>query len=93
MNTATITHPTPLEWQPLWDAMDAAPAAWIPTTEQMYWDMLECVPPRAMAGGRFLVGEPQTHNAEGKAVYACFMERPSGQFFARYMTVSEFNAL
>ena len=50
---------TTLEWQPLWDAMDARPTEWIETTEQMWWDMLECVPPRAQAGSRFLVGEPQ----------------------------------
>lgn len=47
----------PLEWQPLWDAMDAKPDEWIPTTEAMYYRMLEVVPPRAHSLGAFLVGE------------------------------------
>ena len=89
--TTTTTTP-PLEWQPLWDAMDANPTEWIETTEQMWWDMLECVPPRAQAGGgRFLVGEPQRHNAQGHAAHACFWARSDGRHFARYMTVAEFN--
>ncbi len=86
----TITQ-SPLEWKALWDAMKAAPAAWIPTTEAMYWNMLECLPPRAQRNGAFLVGEAETHNAEGKAVYACF-KQSSDDFSARYMTLSEFNA-
>ena len=36
-----------LEWEALWDAMEANPSEWIPTTEAMYWEMLEAVPPRA----------------------------------------------
>lgn len=79
----------PLEWQALWDAMDAAPDAWIPTTEAMYWHMLECVPPRSQTVHRFLVGEPQRHNDEGHAVYAAFKESTDG-FFARYLTVQQF---
>ena len=72
--------------------MDANPTEWIETTEQMWWDMLECVPPRAQAGGgRFLVGEPQRHNAQGHAAHACFWARSDGRHFARYMTVAEFN--
>ena len=30
----------PLEWKELWDAMDANPEQWIPTTKNMYWEML-----------------------------------------------------
>ena len=29
-----------LEWQNLWDAMEANPSEWIETTQKMYWDML-----------------------------------------------------
>ena len=79
----------PLEWKPLWDAMDATPDAWIPTTEDMYWELLECVPPRAAVPGCFLVGEAERHNDEGKAVHACFKQSGS-QFFAKYMTVEQF---
>ena len=80
-----------LEWTPLWDAMKASPDAWIPTTESMYWQMLECLPPRAHSGSRFLVGEAERHNEEGKAVHACFRQVGS-DFFAKYMTVEHFYA-
>lgn len=81
--------PSPLEWSDLWAAMDARPDAWIHTTEDMYWQMLECVPPRAQTATRFLVGEPKTHNEQGHAVHACFWER-DGSYFAKHMTVAEF---
>lgn len=79
----------PLEWSELWDAMKASPDAWIHTTESMYWHMLECVPPRAEFGNRFLVGEAERHNEEGKAVHACF-KQVGNEFFAKYMTVDQF---
>ncbi len=79
----------PLEWAALWAAMEASPDEWIPTTERMYWQMLECVPPRAQSLGAFLVGEAQRHNEEGKAVHACFKQ--AGQAYsARYLTVEQF---
>ena len=80
-----------LEWAPLWDAMDAKPEEWIPTTEDMYWQMLECLPPRAQRRGAFLVGEPQRHTSAG-AIHACFRQVGT-EFSAKYMTVQEFNAL
>ena len=84
------TETKKLEWSELWDAMDAAPDAWIPTTEEMYWQMLEVVPPRAQVRDRFLVGEALRQNAEGKAVHSCFKE-VEGQYFAKNMTVEHFN--
>jgi|GEM_PF-3253630 len=86
----------PLEWAALWAAMDAAPNDWIETTEEMYFEMLECVPPRAMARGWFLVGEPKTHNEQGEAVHACFrmtggtISSGTARFHAKHMTVAEF---
>jgi len=79
-----------LEWSELWAAMDAAPDAWIPTTESMFWEMLEAVPPRAEQSGRFLVGEPLRHNEDGKAVHACF-KQVGQDFFARNLTVAQFH--
>ena len=87
----TTTDTQPLEWSDLWEAMDASPDAWIPTTEDMYFEMRDCLPPRTMSGGRFLVGEPKTHNAEGKAVHACFWER-DGSYFAKHMTIEQFRS-
>lgn len=91
----TTTDTQPLEWSDLWEAMDASPDAWIPTTEDMYFEMRDCLPPRTMSGGRFLVGEPKTHNAEGKAVHACFrmtgtISDGTARFYAKHMTVSQF---
>lgn len=79
----------PLTWQPLWDAMKQHPDRWIDTTEQMYWDMLEAVPPRMMARGAFLVGEADHHNAEGQAVYACF-SKIGETYRAKYLTAQQF---
>jgi hypothetical protein len=79
----------PLEWQALWDAMDASPDAWIPTTEKMYWDMLEVLPPRKMLGRNFLVGEALRHNDEGEAVYSCFTKF-GDTYKAKNLTVAEF---
>ena len=81
--------PPVFEWTELWTAMKESPDVWIPTTEDMYWDMLECVPPRATFGRAFLVGEAERHNAHGEAVYACFNE-VGNEVFAKYMTVAEF---
>ena len=80
----------PLEWQALWDAMDANPNEWIPTTENMYWEMLEVLPPRKQSRGAFLVGEASSHNAEGYPVYSCF-KRVGDSFFAKSMTFDQFN--
>lgn len=81
----------PLEWQPLWDAMDANPDSWIPTTESMYWEMLEAVPPAAMRRGWFLVGEPLRH-IDGEAVHACFRQI-GNQYSARNLTLAQFNGM
>jgi hypothetical protein len=81
---------TVLEWQPLWDAMDANPSEWIPTTEKMYWEMLEVLPPRKQSRSAFLVGEATRDNAEGYPVYSCF-KRVGDSFYAKNMTVEQFN--
>lgn len=81
-----------LEWSPLWAAMKDQSEAWIPTTKGMYWAMLEVLPPRAHAGGAFIVGEPLRHNSEGKAVHACFKQSGAG-YFARNLTVAEFRGV
>lgn len=91
-----------IEWRPaielehaaLWDAMKAQPDKWHPTTRAMYDEMLEVLPPAAMGpawqGSPFLVGEPYTHDSEGRAVYACFMESMNEVCLATYMTLEQF---
>ena len=68
----------PLEWQPLWDAMEAEPNEWIPTTAQTR---------RA-----FLVGEALADNAEGYPVYSCF-KRMGDEYHAKNMTLAEFKTI
>ena len=80
------------EWKDLWDAMDAHPENWQPTTREMAMEMLGALPPAAMKGDAFLVGEPKTHNAEGLPVYACF-RNVGGKYEAKHMTLNEFNQL
>jgi hypothetical protein len=85
-----------LEWKPLFDAVDldymARRDIWRPTTEAMYWNQLEVVPPAAMKNGAFLVGEASDHNAEGLAVYACFRQR-GDTYECRRMTRPQFREL
>ena len=80
-----------LEWQDLWDAMKAAPDAWIPTTENMWWQMLEVLPPRAQTRGAFLVGEASTH-VDGVAVYTC-LKQSGGEYFAKDLTFKQFKEM
>ena len=86
--TSEIEIKEPLEWTALWAAMDASPQEWIPTTETMYWEMMECVPPRMSTGAAFLVGEALRH-VDGVAVHACF-KTMAGCYFARNLTVKQF---
>ena len=65
---STLTDNKPLEWKELFAAMDDAPTTWIPTTKKMYWAMLECAPPLALASGKFLLGEAHYFNSDGEPV-------------------------
>jgi hypothetical protein len=86
------TDEIPLEWNDLWSTMKQQPHPWILTTENMYTRMLEVLPPQDMGSGGFLVGEPEYHNKDDEAVYACFTSNHDQTVFqARYMTQREFN--
>ena len=88
-DTVSEAEELPLEWQALWAAMEKQPYPWVKTTERMYHEMLEVLPPISMGGGGFLVGEAQTHNNNGEPVYAGFVK--IGNYYqARYMTLREF---
>ena len=82
-----------LEWSDLWAAMKVAQrtgtvGAWIPTTEKMFSEMLECVPPRAVGHQSFMVGEADHEKPEG-TIYAAF-KRVGALYFAKYMTLDAF---
>lgn len=72
-----------------------APVTWTECTEEVYSDMLDVLPPAAMKGGSFLVGEPWDHHAmTGQPRFAAYIKR-QGKFFtaSRPMTRAEFLAL
>lgn len=87
---------TPLEWAELWAAMRPEPHVWVDTTEAMFDNQLNVLPPQDMGNGGFLVGEPNHHNAKGEPVYACFSHQYGacvGDYYeACYMTQREFTA-
>ena len=87
----------PLEWNELWTAMqrdfntDPGSIRWFPTTEEMYRQMLEAVPPAAYGIDAFLVGEAWTHRG-GTAIYAAFWKQRPGNYLAKYMSKGQFEA-
>lgn len=85
---------SPVNWQPLWDVMRLFESheTWVPTTEEMYTEMLNVLPPAATGRSCFLVGEPSHTGRNGETMYACFVAR-QGQYLARYMTLQEFRSL
>lgn len=89
-----LTEHAPLEWQPLWDAMmshyDAGSSDWTLTTESMFDEMLNVLPPIEMGNGAFLMCEANHHNSDGWPVYAAFRVRSGNMFEARYMTQKEY---
>jgi len=83
------------EWCAEKQRAQLAPITWQETTEETYWEMLECLPPAKMAGGAFLVGEPRDHlAATGEPTFE--MYRKQGTKFyvsSRAVTVAEFKQL
>lgn len=52
-------------------------------SENIYYDLLNCVPPRRSRSNYFEVGEAEHHDEKGKAVHrACWIE--SGKYFTGY---------
>lgn len=73
-------------------AAQDTPVIWEPTTEERYWEMLECLPPAAHTALGFLVGEPCDHHAmTGRPRYSAFIKRGDRYFESnRPMTTNEF---
>ena len=71
------------------------PIEWLETTEEKLNDALDALPPAAMAGTWFLLGEPQDHcAATGQPRYDCY--RQTGErceYSSRPITVREFRKL
>lgn len=86
----------PFEYSALFQLMDATPRQWVPTTEKMFYDMLEAIPPVAYGKAEnwtgFLMGEPVTHDTQGDAIYSAYI-RVDDNFYAQNMTVKDFKDL
>lgn len=79
------------------------------TTFQEYWDMLNCVPPRARSGGRFAVGEEMADRWQfggefpdetaNRPVYACYFAvegngyDENDTYVTGYFTLNDFKAV
>lgn len=65
---------------------------WSETTEEMYWEMLEVLPPAVMLPIGFLVGEPCDHHAgNGQPRFQAYVKADGKHWAAsRPMTVKEF---
>lgn len=87
------------EWCAAKAARQDEPVTWAETTEEHFFEMLECLPPAYQTGGEkggaFLVGEPWDHHATtGRPRFAAYRE--IGDKFlkaSRPMTVKEFKEL
>ena len=59
---------------------------WVETIEKTFYDQLECVPPKAMKGNAFAVGECYSGNS-----YAMFVEVDE-RFFGKICGILTFNS-
>lgn len=76
----------------LFRLMRAIPDAWIETDRETFDEQLGVVPPTAIDSGRFLGGEPASHNAQGKPFFIC-IRNIGGRFYAREITYAEYKKL
>ena len=85
-----VAHFQPLSWNDLLHNIKTAASGgqWTAVSEEMYYSMLESVPPAAQTKGGFLCGEPLRHNAEGHAVYYSF-RFSHGLYFATIETLAD----
>ena len=85
------------QWAALWSAMqanyNAKSGEWTETTEHMFHEMLNAVPPRATKRGAFLNGEEWTHDEDGNGIFSAFRELPGNRYAAKYMTLAEFKTV
>jgi hypothetical protein len=72
---------------------------WKKTTEEGYWDALECLPPAIQLANGFLLGEPTTHRTctvTGKPntpTFPAFITWNKSYFAGPDLTVDEFKAV
>jgi len=70
------------------------PIAWEETTQEQFDDMLGCLPPAAMKGNAFLVGEPADHDAgNGRPRYYAYRHTDRYEVSDRPLTRQEFSTI
>ena len=57
--------------------------------EELYIYFLEVLPPGYWEGGVFQVGEPYSHNSEGKPMYDTFEKIKSQYFYRGHLSLAE----
>ena len=62
---------------------------WKQATQEVYYNMLGCVPPIRMAGNAFMVGECMTYSKDG-AIYDLFIEI-NKRYYRRPALLSSWN--
>jgi hypothetical protein len=67
--------------------------AWKEITEDRYDEMLEVLPPVAMSGVGFMMGEPMDHDDTGAALFLPFRRVGARYFEGEPMTVAAFRAV
>lgn len=59
-------------------------------TEETYFEMLGCLPPRIMVCNAFLVGEPTDHDTRGFPRYELYFEEEGKFYYGGKTTLEEF---
>lgn len=68
------------------------PIKWEPTTKEIYWEMLEVLPPAVWENGGFMVGEAYDHDAgTGEPRFSAYRHRgDTYETSSRPLTIREF---
>jgi len=61
--------------------------------EDIYYEMLDVLPPARMKGGAFLVGEPYDFNEKGEYTYECFDSKKGKYYYVGKMSKREFDEM
>ena len=60
-----------------------------PIESDIYWDMLESVPPVYSRRCTFQVGEPHSHDSNGRPLYGTFTSQGDTCYFVGYLHCNE----
>ena len=87
--TPTRTNIADWPYPDINNAYNAGDSRWHEVDEEIFWEQLECVPPRRMTESGFMVGEPYSHSERG-AIHTCFMQ-VNGRYWGRMIALNDWN--